>query len=114
MVGSLKEQLDKLRRGTVEITPEKDFEEKLKESVEKRKPLRVKLGLDPTSPDIHLGHTVVLRKLRQFQEFGHQVIVIIGSFTGLIGDPSGRNEMRKPLTKEKIDRNAKTYPTPTF
>ncbi|HLB58592.1 MAG TPA: tyrosine--tRNA ligase [Bdellovibrionota bacterium] len=114
MVGSLKEQLDKLRRGTVEITPEKDFEEKLKESVEKRKPLRVKLGLDPTSPDIHLGHTVVLRKLRQFQEFGHQVIVIIGSFTGLIGDPSGRNEMRKPLTKEEIDRNAKTYQDQVF
>lgn len=111
---SFKEQLEILRKGTVDIIPGNDFEQKLKESIEKKKPLKIKLGLDPTAPDIHLGHSVVLRKLRQFQDLGHSIIVIIGSFTGMIGDPSGKNEMRKPLTKEDIERNAITYQEQVF
>lgn len=108
------EQLKLLERGTVQIIPAGEFQQKLKESIEKKKPLKIKLGLDPTAPDIHLGHSVVLRKLRTFQDLGHNIIVIIGSFTGMIGDPSGRNEMRKPLTKEEIDRNALTYQEQVF
>lgn len=113
-LSTIDEQLELLKRGSVEIIPFKEFQEKLTNSIENKKPLKVKLGLDPTAPDIHLGHSVVLRKLRSFQDLGHNVIVIIGSFTGLIGDPSGRNEMRKPLTKEEIERNAITYQEQVF
>ena len=107
-------QLALLQRGTVQIIPSNEFQLNLKNSIEKKKPLKIKLGLDPTAPDIHLGHSVVLRKLRTFQDLGHNVIVIIGSFTGLIGDPSGRNDMRKPLTKDEIERNAITYQEQVF
>lgn len=99
------EQLALLQRGTVEIYTTEDLKKKLA----KGRPLRVKLGVDPTSPDIHLGHTVVLRKLRQFQDFGHQAVLIIGDFTARIGDPSGRKATRPRLTGEEIDANAKTY-----
>jgi tyrosyl-tRNA synthetase len=106
---SLEEQLKAIRRGTVEIIPEEELVDKLKTCIRQNKPLRVKQGFDPTAPDIHLGHTVCLRKLRQFQELGHQVILIIGDYTGMVGDPSGRSETRPQLTRDEININAKTY-----
>jgi tyrosyl-tRNA synthetase len=106
---SLDEQLKVIRRGTVEIIPEEELTDKLKRSISENKPLRIKQGFDPTAPDIHLGHTVCLRKLRQFQELGHQVILIIGDYTGMVGDPSGRSETRPQLTQEEIEKNAQTY-----
>ncbi|MGB2979742.1 MAG: tyrosine--tRNA ligase [Candidatus Zixiibacteriota bacterium] len=106
---SLEEQLKVIRRGTVEIIPEEELIDKLKRSIQENKPLRIKQGFDPTAPDIHLGHTVCLRKLRQFQELGHQVILIIGDYTGMVGDPSGRSETRPQLTEDEIRRNAQTY-----
>jgi tyrosyl-tRNA synthetase len=99
------QQLARIRRGAAEIIVEAELRSKL----ERGKPLKVKLGLDPTAPDLHLGHTVVLQKLRDFQDLGHQVIIIIGDFTGMIGDPTGRSETRKPLTWDEIRANAETY-----
>ncbi len=98
-----------IKRGTETIIMEEDLEQKLAKSEATGKPLRIKLGLDPTAPDIHIGHTVVLNKLRQFQDLGHTVIFLIGDFTSSIGDPSGRNTTRPPLTREQIETNAKTY-----
>ena len=103
------EQLRIIRRGAADIIVEAELAQKLERSRRARAPLKVKLGLDPTAPDLHLGHTVVLRKLRDFQDLGHQVIVIIGDFTGMIGDPTGRSETRKPLTSAEIRANADTY-----
>ncbi|MEW5885739.1 MAG: tyrosine--tRNA ligase [Pseudomonadota bacterium] len=97
------------RRGCEELLPEADWVQKLQRSQASGQPLRIKLGLDPTAPDIHLGHTVVLNKLRQLQDLGHTVIFLIGDFTSLIGDPSGRNSTRPPLTPEQIQANAQTY-----
>ncbi len=111
---TIDEQLAYLRKGTVEIIRETDLRAKLESSAKTGKPLRVKLGADPTAPDIHLGHTVVIRKLRQFQELGHEVIFLIGDFTGMIGDPSGRSATRPQLTREEIDANAETYKTQIF
>lgn len=108
---TVEEQLARTRRGTTEIIVEAELRQKLERSAKSGVPLKVKLGLDPTAPDLHLGHTVVLQKLRDFQELGHQVIIIIGDFTGLIGDPSGRSETRKPLTRVEIEANAETYRT---
>ncbi|MCH2478973.1 MAG: tyrosine--tRNA ligase [Gammaproteobacteria bacterium] len=102
---SINEQLRELKRGTEEILVEKDFIERIKS----KKPLRIKVGFDPTAPDLHLGHTVIINKMRQFQEFGHEVIFLIGDFTGMIGDPSGVNQTRPVLTREEVDENAKTY-----
>ena len=102
-------QLARIRRGTAQIEVEADLRAKLERSLRTGTPLKVKLGLDPTAPDLHLGHTVVLQKLRDFQELGHQIIIIIGDFTGMIGDPTGRSETRKPLTWEEIRANAETY-----
>jgi tyrosyl-tRNA synthetase len=102
-------QLEIIRRGSVEIIIEKDLLQKLEKSAKEKKPLRIKAGFDPTAPDIHLGHTVLLEKMRQFQELGHEVIFLIGDFTGMIGDPTGRSETRKPLTKEDVIQNAETY-----
>ena len=102
--------LAELKRGVDEILSEADLIEKLKEN----RPLRVKLGADPTAPDIHLGHTVVMNKLRQFQNFGHEVIFLIGDFTGMVGDPSGKNSTRPPLTREDVLRNAETYKQQIF
>ncbi|PUA35482.1 tyrosine--tRNA ligase [Paenibacillus elgii] len=102
-------QLETIRRGVVEIVPEDELKQKVIDSVATGTPLKVKLGLDPSAPDIHVGHTVVLHKLRQFQEFGHQVQLIIGDFTGRIGDPTGKSETRKQLTEEDVKRNAETY-----
>src|SRR6056297_282200 len=106
---SVEEQLNVIKRGTVEIVPEDDLIEKLKKSRKDEKPLRIKLGCDPTRPDLHLGHSVILRKLRQFQDLGHHVILIIGDFTALIGDPTGQNKTRPSLTEEEIKENARTY-----
>ncbi|WP_054028042.1 tyrosine--tRNA ligase [Bacillus sp. FJAT-28004] len=102
-------QLAVIRRGVVEIVPEDDLKNKIANSVATGTPLNVKLGLDPSAPDIHIGHTVVLHKLRQFQELGHQVQLIIGDFTGRIGDPTGKSETRKQLSEEDVKRNAETY-----
>lgn len=106
---SLDEQLAIIRRGTVEIVPETELIEKLKQSIESGKPLRIKLGCDPTRPDLHLGHSVILRKLRQFQDLGHHAILIIGDFTGMIGDPSGQNKTRPSLTLDDVKRNGQSY-----
>ena len=96
-------------RGCEELLPQDEWLRKLIRSEATAKPLRVKLGLDPTAPDIHVGHTVVLNKMRQLQDLGHQVIFLIGDFTTMIGDPSGRNSTRPPLTREQIEANAQTY-----
>jgi tyrosyl-tRNA synthetase len=102
-------QLEIIKRGSVEVIIESEFLKKLEKSYAESRPLKIKAGFDPTAPDIHLGHTVLLEKLRQFQELGHEVIFLIGDFTGMIGDPSGKSEMRKPLTREEVLENAKTY-----
>jgi tyrosyl-tRNA synthetase len=109
-----KEQLEILKRGCAEIIVEEEFVKKLERSIATGKPLKAKLGLDPTAPDIHLGHTVVLRKLRQFQDLGHEVILLIGDYTALIGDPTGKSETRKPLSREDIIKNAQTYQEQIF
>jgi len=109
MKANLKEQLQLLRRGAAEIFNEAELSEKLAEAAKQQRQLRIKLGLDPTSPDIHLGHTVVLRKMRQFQDLGHKAVLIIGDYTARIGDPSGQNTTRPMLSSEQIEENAKTY-----
>lgn len=114
LINDLKTQLEIIKRGTAEIIPETELITKLENSIKSNKPLKVKLGLDPSAPDIHLGHTVVLHKMRQFQELGHQVIIIIGDFTGKIGDPTGKSETRKALTDLQINRNAQTYKEQIF
>ncbi len=106
---AVKEQLAIAKRGAEELLIEAEFAQKLALSEKNGKPLRIKLGLDPTAPDLHLGHTVVLNKMRQLQDLGHTVIFLIGDFTSMIGDPSGRNVTRPPLTREQIEQNAKTY-----
>ena len=108
------EQLDLLLRGVVEVIQTAELEEKLTRTAKTGKPLRVKAGFDPTAPDLHLGHTVLLHKLKQFQDLGHQVIFLIGDFTGMIGDPSGLSETRKALTPEEVKVNAKTYTKQVF
>lgn len=107
-------QLRVLQRGAAEIVSEEELLGKLERSLRTGVPLRVKLGADPSAPDLHLGHAVVLRKLRQFQDYGHQVIFLIGDFTGMIGDPTGRSETRKPLSAEEIQANAETYKRQVF
>lgn len=111
---SADEQLEIIKRGTVEIIPEEDLRKKLAASVSEGEPLIVKQGFDPTAPDIHLGHTVGLRKLRQFQDLGHKVVFLIGDFTGMIGDPSGRSDTRKRMDREELVSNAKTYTEQAF
>lgn len=106
---SLNEQMDLIRRGVVEIIPEEALVEKIERAIKTNKPLRVKLGCDPSRPDLHLGHSVVLRKLRHFQDLGHQAILIVGDFTAMIGDPSGRSKTRPPLSLEETRRNGQTY-----
>src|SRR5581483_2347328 len=103
-------QLAELQRGAEEVLVTEDLIAKLRRG----QPLRIKAGFDPTAPDLHLGHTVLLNKMRQFQSFGHEVIFLIGDFTGLIGDPTGRNATRPPLTREAIEANAQTYKDQVF
>ncbi|HSB79475.1 MAG TPA: tyrosine--tRNA ligase [Candidatus Methylomirabilis sp.] len=107
-------QLAILKARTVDLLVEEQLNQKLRRSIRTQTPLRVKLGLDPTAPDLHVGHTVVIHKLREFQELGHQVIFLIGDFTGMIGDPTGRSETRKPLTSDQIRQNAETYKRQIF
>ena len=109
METDVRQQLELIRRGAVEIHTEAELEAKLSRAVTENRPLRVKLGLDPTSPDIHLGHTVVLGKLRQFQDLGHQAVLIIGDYTAMVGDPSGQSKTRPQLTPEQIEANLQTY-----
>ncbi len=111
---TIDEKIEYLRKGTSEIIPQNELRAKLERSAKTGKPLRVKLGVDPTGPDIHLGHTVVIRKLRAFQELGHTVIFLIGDFTGMIGDPSGNSATRPQLTREEINANAETYKEQIF
>ena len=108
-VSQVEQQLALIMRGAVEILPIKELKEKLDKSIKTSTPLKVKLGVDPTKPDLHLGHSVMLRKLRQFQDLGHEAILIIGGFTAMIGDPTGQNTTRPPLTKEEVALNAKSY-----
>ena len=110
----IQEQLERIRRGAVEIIREEELVEKLKRAQKTGKPLRVKAGFDPTAPDIHLGHTVLIRKMKHFQDLGHTAIFLIGDFTGLIGDPSGRSATRKQLTPEEVQQNAETYKQQIF
>lgn len=110
MTQSIESIIAELKRGVENIYSEEDLISKLKEN----RPLRIKLGADPTAPDIHLGHTVVLNKLRQFQQFGHEVYFLIGDFTGMVGDPSGKNSTRPPLSREDVLRNAETYKEQIF
>jgi tyrosyl-tRNA synthetase len=110
----VKEQMDVIRRGVVEILVVSELEEKLAQAAKSGKPLRIKAGFDPTAPDLHLGHTVLIQKLKQFQELGHEVNFLIGDFTGMIGDPTGKNETRKQLTREEVLANAETYKEQVF
>ncbi len=107
----IEKQISTIKRGVVEIISEEELRKKLELSIKNKKPLKIKAGFDPTGPDLHLGHTVLLRKLRQFQDLGHEVYFLIGDFTGQIGDPTGRNELRKQLTKREVLKNAQTYKT---
>src|ERR1700757_2667286 len=111
---SVDEQLAYIKKGAAEIIRESELRAKLVKSRASGKPLRVKLGMDPTAPDLHLGHTVVLRKLKHFQDLGHTIIFLIGDFTGMIGDPTGRSATRPPLTREQIEENAETYKAQVF
>jgi tyrosyl-tRNA synthetase len=111
---SVDEQIAYIKKGSAEIIREADLRAKLEKSRATGKPLKVKLGMDPTAPDLHLGHTVVLRKLKHFQDLGHTIIFLIGDFTGMIGDPTGRSATRPPLTREQIDQNAETYKAQVF
>src|SRR5438309_11691779 len=108
------EQLTYLKKGAAEIIREAELRAKLEKARATGKPLRVKLGMDPTAPDLHLGHTVVLRKLKHFQDLGHTAIFMIGDFTGMIGDPTGRPATRPPLPVEQIEQNAETYKAQVF
>src|SRR5881296_3437503 len=108
------DQLAYLKKGSAEIVKESELQAKLEKSLASNKPLRVKAGFDPTAPDLHLGHTVLLRKLKHFQDLGHTVIFLIGDFTGMIGDPTGRSATRPPLSREQIAENAETYKAQVF
>ena len=111
---TIDEQLTYLRKGMAEIIREEDMRERLVQAEKTGRKLRVKAGFDPTAPDLHLGHTVLLRKMRHFQDLGHTVIFLIGDMTGMIGDPTGRNVTRPPMTREAIERNAETYKQQVF
>jgi tyrosyl-tRNA synthetase len=111
---SIDEQLAYLKKGLADLIREEDLRERLLQAEKTGRPLRVKAGFDPTAPDLHLGHTVLLRKMKHFQDLGHRVIFLIGDNTGLIGDPTGRNTTRPPMTREEIDKNAETYKTQVF
>jgi tyrosyl-tRNA synthetase len=111
---SIDEQLTYLKKGLADLIREEELRERLSQAAKTGRPLRVKAGFDPTAPDLHLGHTVLLRKMKHFQDLGHQVIFLIGDMTGLIGDPTGRNITRPPMTREEIAQNAETYKTQVF
>src|SRR5712672_2362168 len=110
----VEEQLAYIKKGVAEIIHERELHERLENSLKTGKPMRVKAGFDPTAPDLHVGHTVLIRKLKHFQDLGHTVIFLIGDFTGMIGDPTGRSVTRPPLTRADIERNAETYKAQVF
>jgi tyrosyl-tRNA synthetase len=110
----VEEQFTYLKKGSVEIIQEDELKTKLKRSLQEKRPLQIKAGFDPTAPDIHLGHTVLLRKMKHYQDLGHDVVFLIGDFTGLIGDPSGRSKTRPAMTREEINKNAETYKNQVF
>ncbi len=107
-------QIEIIKRGCAELIEEKELKEKIEESLKSSKPLKIKAGFDPTAPDLHLGHTVLIQKLKQFQDLGHTVYFLIGDFTGMIGDPTGKSETRKALTRQEIEKNAQTYKNQIF
>src|SRR5262249_2299680 len=111
---TIDEQLTYLRKGMAEIIREEDLKDRLEQSAKTGRPLRVKAGFDPTAPDLHLGHTVLLRKMKHFQDLGHTVIFLVGAMRGMIGGPTGRNVPRPPMTREAIERNAETYKQQVF
>ena len=113
-MSELSRQLDLILRGAVEVIQQAELESKLTRSLKEHRPLRIKAGFDPTAPDLHLGHTVLIHKMKHFQDLGHQVIFLIGDFTGMIGDPTGVSETRKVLTKAQVQDNAKTYQRQIF
>lgn len=113
-IKSVEEQIAYLKKGLAELIREEDLRERLTQAQAENRPLRVKAGFDPTAPDLHLGHTVLLRKMKHFQDLGHEVIFLIGDMTGLIGDPTGRNVTRPPMTRAEIERNAETYKAQVF
>ena len=113
-MSELSQQLDLILRGAVEVIHQAELESKLGRSLKDGRPLRIKAGFDPTAPDLHLGHTVLIHKLKHFQDLGHQVIFLIGAFTGMIGDPSGRSATRPALTLDQIKQNAETYKEQIF
>src|SRR5438874_12612167 len=110
----VEEQLAYIKKGAAEIIHERELRERLEQSLKTGKPMRVKAGFDPTAPDIHVGHTVLIRKMKHFQDLGHTVIFLIGDFTGMIGDPSGRSATRKQLLPEEVQQNAETYKQQIF
>jgi len=114
MERDIDKQLELIRRGAVDIIDEKELKDKLSKAIKENRPLRVKAGFDPTAPDLHLGHTVLIQKLKHFQDLGHEVLFLIGDFTGMIGDPTGKSETRKPLTPEQVQENARTYKEQIF
>ena len=114
MEQDIKKSIDLISRGAVDIIDMEELEQKLRKSIDENRPLRVKAGFDPTAPDLHLGHTVLIQKMKHFQQLGHQVIFLIGDFTGLIGDPTGKSETRPPLTPEQVQENAATYKEQIF
>ncbi|MDH5298234.1 MAG: tyrosine--tRNA ligase [Desulfobulbaceae bacterium] len=114
MSHTIEEQVALIARGTVDLISKEDLVAKLKRSRETGKPLRIKAGFDPTAPDLHLGHTVLIQKLKHFQDLGHEILFLIGDFTGMIGDPTGKSETRKPLTEEQVAKNAETYKEQIF
>src|SRR5580765_1942188 len=113
-MNELSRQLELILRGVVEVIQRAELESKLTRSLKENRPLRVKAGFDPTAPDLHLGHAVLIRKLKHFQDMGHQVVFLVGDSTAMIGDPTGRNATRPPLTREEILANTETYKTQVF
>ncbi|MFN7170307.1 MAG: tyrosine--tRNA ligase, partial [Candidatus Omnitrophota bacterium] len=113
-IKDIEKELGLIKRGTVEIISEEELQEKLQFAYTRKKPLKIKAGFDPSAPDLHLGHTVLLRKLKLFQELGHIVYFLIGDFTARIGDPSGRSTTRRPLSKEEVEKNVLTYEQQIF
>jgi len=111
---TIDEQISLIERGAVDVVSREDLVRKLKKSSESGVPLRIKAGFDPTAPDLHLGHTVLIQKMKHFQDLGHDIYFLIGDFTGMIGDPTGKSETRKPLTLEDVERNAETYKEQIF
>src|SRR5262245_24403806 len=109
MSATVAEQLEVFQRGLVDLIEKRELEERLAESARSKKPLRVKLGTDRTSPDLHVGHAVPLMRLRALQDLGHQIVLIVGDATAMVGDPSGRNKLRPPLSREDVERNLRTY-----